>query len=379
MNNFLGRLVDFNRKWKDIPRRAGIVLLTCLCLGICCVAIKYLAPFVCALVFSCAIRPLAKPLEKLFTRIRISPRIGALIAVVLVFGVLATLFIMLIAILTGEVQDLIAAMPGFINDVSIYIKEKVVWGTELIQAQAGDEALNTIYDMLMTGLNRLTEVASSLAAGLVSFTWSAMSSIPNVILVVLFTIMESYYIVADRDDIGRFFRRWMPDGISGRFDQVKKAMLKGVRAQIVTALLQMLAAAVVLTVGFVIIDVKYSLIMAMLIAALDALPVIGAGLIMFPMIGYYLIVGKYMMALGVMVLYLVIQVVKRVLEPKILGNQMKMHQLATMISMYAGYALMGFIGMIIGPLMLMLFSVVLEITDITEIKEIPEPARKEGE
>lgn len=373
MNSFLCKMAEFNSKWKDIPRRAGIILITSLCLGVCCVAFKYLAPFVCALLFSCVIRPLAKPLEKLFSKLRISRRLGVLIAVVLVFGVLASLLILLVTVLTGEAQDLLASLPGFVNDVSVYIKEKITLGTELIQAQAGDEALNTVYNILMTGLNRLTELASSLAAGVVTFTWSAMSSIPNIVLVVLFTIMESYYIVADRDDIGRFFRKWLPDGFSGGFAQVKNAMIKGVRAQIITALLQMVAAAVVLTVGFVIIDVKYSLILGTLIAALDALPVIGAGLIMFPMIGYYIIVGKYMMALGVLVLYFVVQVVKRVLEPKILGKQMKMKQLATMISMYAGYELVGFIGIIIGPLLFMLFTVVLDIT------ARPEPARIEVE
>lgn len=381
MNSLLSKIADINRRWKDMPRRMAIILATCLCLWILGAAFKYIAPLVCALVFSWVIKPLAKLLEKGLSKLKIPRRIGVLIAVILVFGLLAALLTLLVSVISNEMRDMLNKMPLYIRDVSSYIRVQLENGMVLLQEKIGDSALQTVYDMLMTALNRVTELASSLAGTLVSFTWSAVASIPDIMFVVIFTIMESYYLVADRDDIARFFCKWLPDSFSGNFVHVKKVMILGVRAQIVTAILQMFAAAIVLAVGFAIIGVDYALMLATLIAVLDALPVIGAGLIMFPMMGYYLIVGEYMLALGVFVLYFVVQVVKRIMEPKLMGKQMKLNQLATMIAMYAGYKLIGFLGIIVGPLMLMLFTVVLDITAIPErgVSEGDDAPATEGE
>lgn len=377
MNTIFEKLADVNRKWNDLPRRAGIIIITSLCLIVACATFKYIAPLICAMVFSWIIKPLASPLEKLFRKIKIPHKLAALIAVILVFGVLTALITLLVSVLTNEASDLLNSLPGLIREGSTFLKEQVDKFMLLFEAEENEEIVSTIYNMLMTGLNKITEMFTGLAGTLMSFTWSAFTSIPDVILIVLFTIMESYYIVADRDDIARFVKKWAPVGFDGAYTQVKNVMVMGVRAQIITAIAQMFVAAFILVVGFALMDIHYATVLAVLIAGLDALPVIGAGLIMFPMMAYYLAVGDYMMLLGVVVLYFLVQVVKRVMEPKIMGKQMRLNQLATMIAMYAGYKLIGFFGIVVGPLLLMLFTVVLNITS-AKPEEI-QPAEKKEE
>lgn len=380
MNSIFEKLADLNRRWNDLPRRAAIIAVTSICLIFVCITFKFIGPLIGALVFSWIIKPIALPVEKVFTKIKIPKKIAALIAVILVFGLLSALLFLLASVLKNELSDLFNSLPGFIRETSAYLRLQVNKLMGVFEAEGNEEIVATIYEMLMTGLNKLTEIVTGLAGTLMSFTWSAFTSIPDVIIVVLFTIMESYYIVADRDDIARFFNKWAPSGFGGAFDQVKKVMILGVRAQIVTALAQMVVAAVVLMIGFAVMDINYAVVLAMLIAGLDALPVIGAGLIMFPMMAYYAVIGDYMMMLGAIVLYFLVQVIKRVMEPKILGKQMRLNQLATMISMYAGYKLLGFIGIVVGPLLLMLFTVVLNITAAkpAEVTEEAKPV-SEGE
>ena len=114
-----------------------------------------------------------------------------------------------------------------------------------------------------------------------------------------------------------------------------------------------------LCIGFRLMRTDYSLILGVVISVMDALPVIGAGLIMFPMMIYYIIIGEYMLAVATLALYFIVMIVKRILEPRLLGSQMKLNQLATMVAMYAGYVVMGYIGLLIGPLMLKLFIAVI--------------------
>lgn len=372
MELFLEKLNQFNRKWNDIPRKALIVVTTFVGLMLVWTSFRYLSPLVVALVFSWLVKPIAKPLEKLLRRIRLPQKIGSLIAVLIVFGIIFALLIWLGMALTNEAEELIVALPGYIKDTGEYVTELWNDASVRVQDEIGDEALDAIYDILMTALNKVAEIASNFAAWLVTFTLSAVAKLPDVILFVLFVIMECYYVVADRHDIGNFFRRLVPGSVADSAGSIKDVMLSGVKAQFITAVLQMLAAIIILAVGFSIMELNYAMMLAVIISVLDALPVIGAGLIMFPMMGFYLVTGQYVLLAGTVFLYLIVQVVKRIMEPKLLGAQMKMSQLATMVSMYAGYAMMGYIGLLIGPLMLKLFMAVLS-------RSIGEPAKAEEE
>lgn len=379
MDSFLDKARKFNVDWNDLPRRALIVLATCVALVLAFTAFRYFAPFVCALVFSWVIRPLARPINWLFAKIRIPKCVGTLIAVILVFGVIITGVVFLTSALIGEARDLLVSLPHYQNQAVRYITDT----TESIRLQiadtVGDEALLWVTDMLTTALSKLAELASTFAGQLVTFTWSAVTVLPEVLLFVIFMIMESYYIVVDTDENDNFTRKWLPARIMSGYGRVKKVMLLGVRAQVVTAIVQMFIAMVVLLLGFLILDVEYAVMFAILVSVLDALPVIGAGLVMLPMTGYYIIIGDYMLALGVMVLYCIMLVIKRIMEPKLLGKQMRLRQLTTMVAMYAGFQVMGFIGLITGPLTLLLFKVMLsDVSNEVEPARVRAPRKKHG-
>lgn len=359
MEVFLAKLSDFNKNMNDIPRRALIVILTFIALMLVWSSFRYLAPLVVAVVFSWLVKPIAKPLEKLFSKIKIPKKLGALIATLVVFGVLGALLGWLVSALAEEARQFIAQLPSYIEDIVAYVTKLWNMASEHIQDQMGDQVLDTIYNVFMTAINKVTEIASNFAAWIVSLTINLVAKLPDVILFVLFMIMECYYVVADRHDIGNFFRKLMPEKVADSGAEIKDIMISGVKAQFITAVVQMVAAAAILAIGFTIMDLDYALMLAIIISVLDALPVIGAGLIMFPMMGFYLVTGQFVLLAAAVILYLIVQVVKRVIEPKLLGTQMSLNQLATMVAMYAGYTFMGYIGLLIGPLMLKLFMAIL--------------------
>lgn len=375
MESLIERLKIFNEKWNDLPRRALIVIVTCLGLILAWKAFRYLAPFIVALVFSWIVKPIAKPIEKLLGKLHLPKKVGALISVIFVFGVLFSLLIYLAVALAGEAKSLLGDLPGYIQGLTDYITELASQASELMQDNIGEEALNTIYELLMSTIKKLTELVSGFAGWLVSFTLSAVMSLPDVMLFVLFMIMECYYIVADRHEIGAFFRKLMPEKVADSGVEIKDVMVSGIRAQFITAILQMLIAAVILCVGFRLMRLEYALTLGVVISVLDALPVIGAGLIMFPMILFYLITGEYMLSVATIALYLIMQIVKRITEPKMLGAQMRLNQLATMVAMFAGYKIMGYLGLLTGPLMLKLFIAILNSSEKAHAAGLPAAAQ----
>lgn len=383
MEAYIEKIKQLNREWNDLPRKLLVILATVAGLALVWAALKYLAPLACALVFACLIRPLARPLGRLFEKLHISKRIAALIACIVVFGALLALVALIVAILTDEASSLLKSLPDIVRDSQRFLNSTLDWFTNLVENKVGGEALHAINDMLSNGVSRLADAVAGFAGSMVSFTWSAVTGLPDAILFVLFTVMESYYLVADDVRLTGFITKIVPRKMSGGWNSVRDVMLKGVKAQIITALIEMLVVAVLLLVGFGILGINYALMLALLIAVLDALPVIGAGLVMTPMAIYYFIVAQYVPAIGTLVLWVVIQVLKQVLEPKLMGKQMKISQLGTMVSMYAGFVFMGYLGLLMGPLALMLFTAILgngakaeENTEAPKPEETDEPDGK---
>ena len=104
-----------------------------------------------------------------------------------------------------------------------------------------------------------------------------------------------------------------------------------------------------LLLGFWLLKIKYALILSALFALIDFLPVLGVGALLVPWGAFELVRGNYKLAIGLIVLYAVIAIVRQVTEPKIIGANFGIHPLLTLFSMYMGLSLFGVTGMILGP------------------------------
>jgi predicted PurR-regulated permease PerM len=105
-----------------------------------------------------------------------------------------------------------------------------------------------------------------------------------------------------------------------------------------------------LGIGFFILDIRDAWFIALIIAIFDVFPIVGSGGILVPWGVIALIMGDPVRGIGLMVLWGVIVVVRQVVEPKIVGSQIGLHPLVTIVSMYIGLELMGGLGLIMAPI-----------------------------
>ena len=103
-------------------------------------------------------------------------------------------------------------------------------------------------------------------------------------------------------------------------------------------------------------NVGYPLLMALLIAFSDALPILGSGTVMLPWAVICGMQGNLNLAIALVVLYVIITVVRQLLEPKVVSGQIGIHPIFTLIAMYTGFRIIGVIGMLIGPIILIIFK-----------------------
>jgi sporulation integral membrane protein YtvI len=129
---------------------------------------------------------------------------------------------------------------------------------------------------------------------------------------------------------------------------VIKAIGGYIRAQ---CILMCIVSAICVT-GLVILGNQYALLLGVLIAFVDALPVFGSGAFFWPWALYSIIVGNYKMAMGLAIINILVLITRQMLEPRIIGSQIGLHPVATLMSIFIGLKVFGLFGFIIGPIIL---------------------------
>ncbi len=306
----------------------------------------WLMPFIVGFVIASVVQPVAKGLSKVT---RLNRKLAGILSLIFAYGVIVFAIWLLGAKIGGSLRDLFTKLPTYYDSNILPFLNSVVGMIERLQAQISPETLNEIYNMIEnvadTLRNYVIRFSSSMLSGLAGTT----ARIPFYFISFIFTILASVFISMDYKNIVRFLHRQFSPGVQEFLSDAKKHIGK-------TALGYLRAYAIIwvmtfteLSVGLSILKIENAIGLAALIAVADILPVLGTGTVVIPWAIFSLFTQNYYLAIGLAVLYVVVLVVRNFAEPKILGDQLGLNPLVTLISIYLGYLLMGVFGMIILP------------------------------
>ncbi|MDG0790253.1 AI-2E family transporter [Cohnella ginsengisoli] len=134
-------------------------------------------------------------------------------------------------------------------------------------------------------------------------------------------------------------------------ENLRKSIFGFLRAQFVLSLMTY----VISFVGLLIIGTGYPLAIALLIVVVDILPILGTGSVLVPWAAYMMLTGDTYTGIGLILLFLVITVVRRIVEPKVLGDAVGIGALPALISLYVGFELVGLVGVFLGPVVVIVY------------------------
>ncbi|GAX88618.1 sporulation integral membrane protein YtvI [Effusibacillus lacus] len=223
--------------------------------------------------------------------------------------------------------------------------EKYIWMWQTYYASLPAETVRTIQQVIGGLKNSAVNAASSLAEWVVR----SVAALPGLFLISIVYLIGLFLISLDlpRIRVG-FFRMFTPSArekVELIMTQLGRATVGFLQAQFILSLLTYILALV----GLLILQVKYAAVIAFLIVIVDILPILGTGSFLVPWAVYSFMKGNPHLAIGLVVLFLVITVIRRIIEPKILGSSLGISALAALTSMYLGFQLIGFFGLILGP------------------------------
>ena len=233
---FLQRLADWNQGMNDVPRRLLIIAAVALACYIAVQLFPFCWPFVLALVFASLMEPVARLLRKAFKRFKAARSIATLLCMLLLYGLITILFFTITDKLVRECISLARTLPDLAR---AFVNQLTVWATALYEDYAHllpSDFIERVSGMLTSMVSNVASWAANITGWIASFTISTVSSLPMIILSVLFTIMATFYFSYDKERIAGFFRSQFPSQVVKDFRLIKggvfTAIFGQVRAQI---------------------------------------------------------------------------------------------------------------------------------------------------
>lgn len=207
-----------------------------------------------------------------------------------------------------------------------------------LQAILGDNIQSFVFELLY----EITDGFGSFLFNIIRFGLTAMFEIT-------IAVMAVYYMSIDFEKICVSFYNLAPKTLTAYISKIKDGVFFAMIGYFKAYLLLFVITFFETLAGLLIFKPKFAFMGALCVAAVDALPFFGAGLILIPWGIFMLFNGEFFSGVGLLALYIVITVVRRIAEPKIISGQIGIHPLCVFIGMYAGLRLFGAWGMLLFP------------------------------
>lgn len=206
-------------------------------------------------------------------------------------------------------------------------------------------------------LGGIESIVSGAVGKIPSFLTAVINFVPKLFIFVIILIFSSCYLTIDFQKVNSFIRAQFNGGVE-KFLVEFKTLLFDVAGKFVKAyILLFFVTFAVLLLAFVIMGLKFAFIIALTIAIIDLLPVLGSGTVLIPWSIVSLVLGNYSTAVELIVLYLALTFIRQMLLPRIMGDFVGLHPLVSLLSMFVGFAVMGFTGMFVFPLVLVILVI----------------------
>ncbi len=299
---------------------------------------------------------LKRPIRFLSKKLHMKRSFAAVILVILFYGIIGGIITLIGIRLFVAIRDFIFALPQLYTQEIQPFLVKLFQDIEDSVSRIEPSFISTLDKMSSDLLSSLSNLISNISMGMVTMVSGYASSLPVFLVKLLFTVIATFFIAIDYDRITAFFLRQLSDKHRTLLINVKNNLFQTLAGYGRSYLLIMLITFIELSVGLSIIGIRGAVYIALLIALFDIMPVLGTGGIMLPWAAISLLQGSYPLAIKLLVLYVVITVIRNIIEPRIVGNQVGLHPLATLFAMFVGTQLFGIIGLFGLPITLSLLK-----------------------
>ena len=314
-----------------------------LIIGLCYLFVHYLLDIISPFIWGFAI---AVGLNKLFKAIakRNIKKYEIVIILTAFYILLFTIISTTGVSLTNTLIDAFKALPSTYNST---IKPMIEGLSEKINGISNP----TIVEAMSDVLNELSSLLVTISKNAVTWLTSVLTKVPDILLNTTLVIVTSFFVMFDYENVTEAIRMFINDKTNGLFMEVEDFIKDKLSKVIVAYVIIFLLTFIELVLGLLFLNLKNTVLTSFIIAFLDILPILGVGTVLIPWGIIELIYGN-LSGIWILVLYFIITFVRQYVEPKLVGANLELHPLVSLVAMIVGLQLLGFLGMFGLPLLI---------------------------
>ena len=303
----------------------------------------FFVPFVVGCIISAVAYPLVIWLEK---HLRIIKKLGSALIVILVLAAIVLALYFGISRLTEEISGLVKDFPEMYAQLEAGLRQigDTLSGVFVKLPEGIQEGWNAVVENLDQYMGSLV---SEISEPTVTAAGNIAKRVPYYLISFIVMVMSAYFFIVQREEVLRWLKRIAPQSVQKRMTLVMDNLKYAVGGYFKAQFKIMGIVFLILLVGLGFLDVGYFVLVAFLISFLDFLPFFGTGTAMIPWAVYKFFMGDYKMTAALVVIYVITQAVRQLIQPKLVGDSVGLNPLVTLILLYVGYRMGGILWMIL--------------------------------
>lgn len=334
-----------------IPKKYGksftnLILVAVIVLGCIFIAPKIMLVFM-PFIIGWFLALLANPLVRFFEeKMKIKRKAGSALVIISVIAGICFLIYTVGNRLVKELIGLLKIMPDVWHNMELeFVGFTRKWSgvinslpREIVEKAEGlGETIGNEVSVMVANLSVPTADAVSRFAG----------NVPGVFIAVIMCLLSAYFFVSEKDYVANIVRKFMPSSWRKKCVLLKQTTIDVLVGYLKAQFKIEIWIYLIVTIGLLLLKIRYGYLIAIPIALLDLLPVFGTGTILIPWTIFKALTGNYMYALGLFAIWGVSQVIRQIIQPKMIGDSMGMDPIPTLILLYVGYKVAGVVGMVV--------------------------------
>lgn len=345
-------IIDMNY-WSKVFRKIVIFLLSILGIYLGFKLAVFYMPFLVAFILSLLIEPIIRFCMKHF---KLKRRTSAIIVFIIVLAILIGFLAWGIVALISESSNLLSSLNFYVEKIT-YQFTNFTSKIDLTKLKIPKEIIEALQssgkDLLATAVEYLKRILTSLL--------NAITSIPTIAIYTVISILSLYFICTDKiymiDQLEHHFPEMWVKKLTKHIKEITKSLGYYLKAEAILVLVSFVICLIGLYIfKFVGLNVQYPLMAALGIAFVDALPIFGTAAVMIPWAIISACNGDLTLGISLIVLLAIMGIIRQFIEPRVVSGQIGIHPIFTLIAMYTGFKFIGVIGMLIGPIILIILK-----------------------
>lgn len=339
--------------WTRVLKNLLYVFLLLLGLFLALKLSMFYMPFLIAFIISLIIEPAIKYIMK---KTKLTRRTSSIIIFLIVISIIIGSLIWLIITLFSEASSLLQSLNDYFDKASIQF-QNLISSLNFDRIHLSKEILDVVQsstgDLLQTVLNWIRNSLTGVI--------NIVTSLPSIAICIGITVIALYFICVDKiyilDQVEHHLPKIWVKKISTHLKDLIKTLGGYLKAEVTLILVSFIISLIGLyMLGFIGFNIQYPLLMALFIGFVDALPILGSGTVMIPWAIICAINGDINLGIAIIVLLIIMSIARQILEPKLVSKNIGVHPIFTLIAMYTGFKIIGVVGLLIGPIVLIIFK-----------------------